>query len=285
MKRKTVHILWFILIITTSCNLFTRNNADIVFPEYNDTIKYKGYDYRVMEMVMCHNDIQHIDTFDLSNQIINLNKQPKKGEYHNSSLDGYPWPEDSIKLHILIDTARIIPSNNRIGYIFASPPPIDLTELDSSLYCINSFNSSEKSIDNKKLEYGLNGNWINNYPVFIVNKSDTIVSLSYESISGFEMIHEAKDSLGFWKPIQYCKKNWCGNTYSFIDLKPYNYALTRVPKFSGSFKTCLRLKLRFFNRFYYSKEFNGSINYSQFVFPKEKDFYTEQERKYMLLTE
>lgn len=286
MRRTTIHIIWIGLFCFISCNLEYKSHSGIKFPDYSDTVKNSGIDYVVDEMVMCHNEVQHIDTLDFSNQIIDLNKQPKYGAYQKSSLEGYPSSKDSTKIQILIDTARIIPTkDNRIAYNLPPPPPSIFNELNSSTNVLDSVDSSEKSDENQVLEHGQIKNWVNNYPVYIVNSTDTIISLTYESLSGFVMIPEAKDSLGNWKPIQYWHWNWCGNTYSSIDLKPNHYVLTRIPKFSGEFKTKLRLKLRFFNKLYYSKEFNGSINQSQFIFPKELSIYDDRERNRMLLIE
>lgn len=265
MKIKTWYFFCISIILLISCKLRYNKSSDIKFPSYQDSVKNTGVDFEVENMVMCHNDIQHIDTFNFSKQIIDLNKQPKRGEFQNYSFDNYIWPKDSIKIQILIDTTKIIATkNNRIFNI--PQPSFILNENDSEL--TQDFNE-----------------WLNYYPVFILNKTDSIITLNYEEISGFKMIQEATDSLGNWKPIQYWHWNWCGNAYSSIELKSNHYALTRVPKFSGDFKTKLRLKLKYFNKSFYSQEFRGSINYSQFIFPKELDFYSEREIKQMLLIE
>ncbi len=272
-----------------SCCSEYKGYSEIVFPGYADTVKNSGIDYFVAEMVMSLNDIQLVDTCDFTNQIIDLNKRPKYGEYKKSSMDGYQWPKDSIQIQILIDTSRIISTkSNRISYIVPPPPPLQVfsqSEKEPMLNIENSKDSIDSNNKNQKNDRENTDSWINNYPVFIVNYTDTIISLTYEDISGFKMIQEAKDSIGTWKPIQYWHWNWCGNAYSTIDLKPKYFALTRTPKFSGEYQTKLRLKMRFFNKTYYSKEFNGSINYSQFEFPVRFDFYNEQEINYALLAE
>lgn len=288
--RNTIQIA--ILAVSTiliSCNSGYKKYSRIEFPAYYDTVKNSGIDYVVDEMVMSHNGIQLIDTIDFKNQKIDLNKQPKYGEYAKSSLDGYRWPRDSIQIQILIDTSRIISTkDNRISYVVPPPPPITpsiLKEIDSILNINNQEDSIKSSNVKQKIEQEKTDSWVNNYPVFIVNYTDTIISLTYEDISGFKMVQEAKDSIGTWKPIQYWHWNWCGNAYSSIDLKPKYFALTRTPKFSGEYRTKLRLKMRFFNKTYYSNEFNGRINYSQFEYPERFNVYNERERNYMLLIE
>ena len=282
--KKTTNYIWFAILFLISCNAEKKSYSGLVFPDYIDTLSFKGIDYVVDEMSICYHHIQYVDTLNFASQLIDLNRQLEYGAYRYQSFEGYPWPKGPIKIEILIDTARIIPTkDNNFTRIPPPPPP---TIIDSELVpdffdYSDTIENTEKSIN---LEYKKSP-WINNYPVFIVNYSDTIISLTYGAISGFPMIQEAKDSIGNWKPIQYWHWDWCGNTYSSIDLKPNHYALTRTPKFSGDFKTKLRLKLRFFNVYFYSKEYNGSINYSQFAFPERLDFFEKREREYMLLTE
>src|SRR5690554_1767318 len=281
--KDTANYIWIAIIFLISCNTEKKSYSGIVFPEYNDTVNFKGIDYVVDEMSICYHHIQHVDTFNFASQKIDLNKQPTYGDYRNQSFEGYPWPKKPIKIEILIDTTRII-STRDIGITRIPPPPPTIIESELLSDHFDYSDTIEIKTDSINLGYKQNP-WINNYPVFIVNFTDTIISLTYGAISGFSMIQEAKDSIGNWKPIQYWHWDWCGNTYSTVDLKPNYYALTRTPKFSGDFKTKLRLKLRFFNEYFYSNEFIGSIDYSQFDFPESLEFFDNREKTYMLLTE
>ncbi len=262
------------MILLISCNPENRNSLSSRFPNYLDTTSIKGIDFEIQEMALTYNHLQLIDTFDFSNQTINLNKQLKSGEHKKTALLGYLLPEDSLEILILVDTTRLIPTrNNFLGYILPPPPEYLNDDLDSLL------------IDDIPLILNRNDRYINNYPIFIINKSNSMVSLLYESISGFVMIQEAQDSIGNWNPIQYWHWNWCGNTYALVDLKPNYYALTRTPKFSGKKNTKMRLKLKVYEQFFYSNEFYGSIDYSQFNFPDRLDFYDEHAKNLMLLNE
>ncbi len=79
------------------------------------------------------------------------------------------------------------------------------------------------------------------------------------------MICEALDSMGNWRPIdawQYT--HFCGNSYYELVFPPGNFVVTRVIDYSGDYPTLLRMKLRNFDRAFYSSAFRDTINYSQF---------------------
>ncbi len=79
------------------------------------------------------------------------------------------------------------------------------------------------------------------------------------------IIQEAKDSLNRWKPIEYHINAMCGNCYDNpLYLKKFEYVFIPIKKYSGDYKTELRLKLRNRNSVYYSNSFESYINYSQF---------------------
>ena len=98
------------------------------------------------------------------------------------------------------------------------------------------------------------------YPVLVYNASNK------KSIIGTtSMIQEARDSDGKWKPIEFIKWGMmsCIKSPEPI-LFPKHYMGATVIKYYGNFKTKLRVKYFTQWNVYYSNEFTGYINKSQF---------------------
>ena len=103
-------------------------------------------------------------------------------------------------------------------------------------------------------------NYVECYSLLILNKSKDSI------LTKFKYIQEAKDKNGKWKPIE-CYYNFgaCGNPEQYYyKLLPNNYMIYPIIKYHGKFKTKLRVKLYNKGSVYYSNEFKGSVNYSQF---------------------
>lgn len=104
------------------------------------------------------------------------------------------------------------------------------------------------------------------YPVFIYNSSTqkTIVQkpLDYD----LYLFVEAQDKNGDWKPIEYYYRStyMCGTGHMDYLLKPESFLVSSIKKYHGDYKTNLRVKLKNFDKVYYSNIFKGTINYSQF---------------------
>lgn len=102
------------------------------------------------------------------------------------------------------------------------------------------------------------------HPVFMLNETDTDLSIGFGSL--IYMILEAKNENGEWKPIERQDYYFCGaGIYNYI-LKKDKLCVTSVYKYSGSFKTKLRLK----HLENYSNEFNGYINPNKFGEPDKR---------------
>lgn len=104
---------------------------------------------------------------------------------------------------------------------------------------------------------------VNAYPVYIWNPSDKITTIPVEGVTT-ELIQEAKDENGEWRPIEYATNGFCGNGKWNYVLMPDYYAITSVYKYSGQFETELRVKFTRGNKDYYSNIFKGKINPKQF---------------------
>lgn len=85
---------------------------------------------------------------------------------------------------------------------------------------------------------------------------------------------QAKDEDGNWKDIEYLPNSWCGNSYHSLTLEKNYYWNFETPKYTGGFKTKLRIELAYENLeskdkenneiIVYSNEYDGSINPGQF---------------------
>lgn len=98
------------------------------------------------------------------------------------------------------------------------------------------------------------------FPLLIYNDSKVAIPLDPR------FIQEAKDKDGKWKPIEFSYHfEMCG-TGSDIKklLESKKYAGFSIIKYSGNFKTKIRVKTQINNHYYYSNEIEGCINHSQF---------------------
>jgi hypothetical protein len=114
----------------------------------------------------------------------------------------------------------------------------------------------------------------NNHGFQLYLKNPTKDSLNFSAQDGsLYMAMEAQDEKGTWKTIEYITPSWCGNSYHQVTLAPSHQWTFVVPKYEGTFKTKLRFcftaerELEMENkkeRKYYSNEFDGSVNLTQF---------------------
>ena len=96
------------------------------------------------------------------------------------------------------------------------------------------------------------------YPVFIYNNSNKKQIIGLGSLLYMNL--EAKNDKGQWKPIEQQDYHSCGTgVYNYI-LKPKNICISSVYKYSGNFKTKLRLR----HLGNYSNEFEGYVNLDEF---------------------
>jgi len=82
---------------------------------------------------------------------------------------------------------------------------------------------------------------------------------------------QAKNKSGKWKSIEY---NYvpgfiCGTGHRDYTLSPKRFIVSTIRKYSGNYKTKMRVKFMSSQKGYYSNEFEGEINYSQFDFPEQ----------------
>jgi hypothetical protein len=101
--------------------------------------------------------------------------------------------------------------------------------------------------------------------VWIINNSNDTVPIQMQDWS-FICVLQAKSKSGQWYPIQFWRFSDCGNSYYLKHFPPKtaNSFITKLPD-EGDYKTKLRYKLLGADKFYYSNEFEGKINYCEFV--------------------
>jgi len=102
--------------------------------------------------------------------------------------------------------------------------------------------------------------------LIIINNKD-----SWQSFVGsdgkLKYIQEALDKQGNWRPIEYWRSDWCGNTRKTVSVTSRMTKRYRIRKYAGNFKTKLRVKYQNEEEYFYSPEFEGEINLTQFVKP------------------
>ena len=99
------------------------------------------------------------------------------------------------------------------------------------------------------------------YPVFVANQSPNPKVL--HGRDAYVMtIQEAQDSNGRWYPIE-SRVVWTCSSWN-IQLDPQHFVVLLLPKYSGKFKTKLRLRLENGEQIYVSKAYEGWINPEQF---------------------
>ena len=101
--------------------------------------------------------------------------------------------------------------------------------------------------------------------IWIINNTADTVSIQMQDWS-YICILQGLTKGGQWFPIQYWRFSKCGNSYSDKQIPPKiaNSFITTIPNI-GDYETKLRFKLLGSDRFYYSNEFTGKINYCDFV--------------------
>jgi hypothetical protein len=144
-------------------------------------------------------------------------------------------------------------------------------DIDSSLFEVKpsklyfSFNTDKKPKKLKSLGYvWLEDNPKKYFTAYLINTSKSTLSAKKQDGS-LIMIQEALNENGKWIPIEYWVYSGCGNSYfNPLKLESGKYVMIPIKKYSGNFKTKIRLKLKTNSKVLYSYPFEGSIDKSQF---------------------
>lgn len=179
-------------------------------------------------------------------------------------------------IKVILDTSYSF-SNRGFEYKYVE----FLTEKEKQLPKPKIYNSMEieKTIYRRYLKQtdSLKRQYLKSYPVLIYNNSKSDLNFGTEPI---RIIQEALDVDKKWKPIEFSyQMPGCGVGSSIIcfSIKPKHYLATAVIRYSGDFKTKIRLNYLRDDKVFYSNEITGFINRSQFNPKPAQDFLKKGE--------
>lgn len=259
--KTTIYILTILLFAcgqsADKTNLTTIKN-DFVIPFLLDSLEVSAKPYNVSEMQVPMNDVIFIGSL---SDTINLNK------YDRFNYENYLDFQDYGDSSIIKDGLKIFVSNRQLLTIdlenFSIPPPPILIE-DSDDFEFDSVETAK----NLQIWKERPREFVQAIPIIIYNPAKDTIYLDQQD-GRVIMIQEAKDENGEWKPIEFWRYSWCGNSYGAERLLPKTLAIVKVFKYDGDFETEIRIKLKNGNKIIYSESYKGRINKSQFELPPD----------------
>lgn len=249
LMEKKVHLIIMILFVFfCACKKRTVITfPEIIMSEYDTLIQF---DLKEMErsipLIYAINVIAN-DTIRLSNEV----------EYEEENYADYDHMEidrtDSLK--IIVNPISSFHSN-LYGLTSVLPPlpmKIDEKEVDYDK------RSHDFYSEMKRIHYEMT-------PVFIFNLSNKNQALEKPIGGSLQLITEAKDEEGNWKPVDFSEqfRPLCRTGHQNYNLQSNRFIVAGVAKYQGDFKTQLRVKLKSFSKVFYSNSFEGNINKNQF---------------------
>lgn len=204
---------------------------------------------------------------------VNLNDKKENEQNYFSQYDENFYTHDSLK--IFVDDKNLDFHTSEFN-IFSIPPPPPPRIKDSTYNKENGVyeyeyeydtNATDKEFEElllkmeqrKRIHY-------KTYPVYIYNYGESQTVIQKPITTELFILLEAKNKNNEWKPVEYFEQYGflCGTGHRDYVLKPKHYLLSTVKRYKGDFRTKLRVKFRSFDNIFYSNEFEGYINYSQF---------------------
>jgi hypothetical protein len=104
--------------------------------------------------------------------------------------------------------------------------------------------------------------------LLLVNATDRAAAFQ-ACDSRLSIVQEALDAKGKWRPIEFLQSSGCGNSYHHVFLGSGEYWTLAIPRYEGTLKTRMRVRLETGKKTILSNEFEGSVNPGQFVKGKE----------------
>lgn len=101
------------------------------------------------------------------------------------------------------------------------------------------------------------------FRVVLANDTRAAVTLTAQDMR-LDIIREARDTAGRWRPVEHLPPSWCGNSYHPVTLSPGRAWSFAAPEYAGPFRTTMRFVLLRAQGNVYSNEFAGSIHPEQF---------------------
>lgn len=201
---------------------------------------------------------------------VNMNDKEEDEQNYFGEYDENFYTHDSLK--IFVDDENLDFHTSEFN-IFSIPPPPS-PKIKDSIY------DKENGVYEYEYEYDTDKEFeelllkmeqrkrvhYKTYPVYIYNYGESQTVIQAPIITELFILLEAKNKNNEWKPIEYFEQYGflCGTGHRDYVLKPKHYLLTTVKRYKGDYKTKLRVKFRSFDKVFYSNEFEGFINYSQF---------------------
>jgi hypothetical protein len=127
---------------------------------------------------------------------------------------------------------------------------------------------------NSSIRRPLYGNQLCYYPVYIVNETKSSKAFLGKDLYVFGL-QEALDTNGTWRPIEGRGFDFCGNGYWALLVHPQEFIAILFPKYAGSYKTKIRVRIQNENNIYVSKPFDATINESQLYLKEDSYLYNE----------
>ena len=248
-----------LIFLVTSCNQKKSFNQPVLITAAYDTIIQ--VDSKVMmEANHLIYGVNVLDTLDFS-----LKKDSNQADFINAKQG---FKNDSLIVYVDVNNANFHTHEINVSELSPPPPPSfyipEFQEFDKVYRDSVFLEVMEKNkIKNKqrlKKHY-------NTLPVFIYNQSDNNRVIVPSVINGeLYLIVEALDKNNQWKPIEYNKvpRRICISDFEYYQLKPKHVMVSSILKYSGDYNTKMRVKVLNDQKLYYSNQFKGSINYSQF---------------------
>ena len=100
--------------------------------------------------------------------------------------------------------------------------------------------------------------------VILSNGTRKTIELETEDFR-LNIVREARDAAGRWRPIEYYPHSWCGNSYFHLYLPPGRHWAFRAPVYHGPIRTRMRFVFEQPGLRLVSNEFPGTINPEQFT--------------------
>jgi hypothetical protein len=110
------------------------------------------------------------------------------------------------------------------------------------------------------------------YPVYLINYAPQtkLLEMKDRSIYG---VQEALDTNGNWRPIEGLGISFCGRGYQKVRVPTNMFATVLFKKYTGTYKTKIRVRIRNGEHIFLSESFEGYINEKQFYFNKDYELY------------
>jgi len=103
----------------------------------------------------------------------------------------------------------------------------------------------------------------------VINTSGKAVVFDAQD-SLLDIVHEALDSSGVWRQIEYMPRSWCGNSYHTLSLPAKSKWSLVAPVYTGDTPVKMRVRIVTPKGIVSSKVFHGSINAEQFDASKKQ---------------